>query len=85
MRATAYESLHAINAATQQITDHIERLKAEGLLTPHFAELRTLAAEQNCAETSLSAILALAGLEQQDAARIEKERSQKEQTLRSIE
>lgn len=83
MKASAYSSLAAINQATQQITENIEHLKTEGLLVPHFAEIRRLAAEQNCAETCLSAILNLANREQQDAASFEQERIRQEESLRS--
>lgn len=83
MKASIYQSLAAINQATEQITENIERLKADGLLTPHFAEIRTLAAQQNCLETSHSAIVALATREMEDAARIEKERLEKETRLKS--
>lgn len=83
MKAAVYNSLTVINQATQQITESIEHLKTEGLLVPHFAEIRKLAAEQNCAETCLSAILALANREQQDAAQSEQERIRQEESLRS--
>jgi hypothetical protein len=81
MKPQNYESLHIINAATQQITEHIEKLKIDGLLTPHYAELRALAAQQTCVETSHSAIVTLAERELQEAARIEKERLEQERKL----
>lgn len=81
MKAEIYESLHVINAATQQITEHIEKLKADGLLTPHYAKLRRLAAQQTCVETSNSAIVTLAERELQEAARLEKERLEQERKL----
>jgi hypothetical protein len=83
MNATAYESLHIINQATQQIAEHIERLTNEGLLLPQFAEIRRLAAEQNCAEINVSAILRLVEREQAEAARVERERMEKEKALES--
>jgi hypothetical protein len=83
MKATIYQSLAAINQATDQITENIEHLKINGLLTPHFAEIRILAAQQNCIETSHSAIVTLAAREMEDAARIEKERLELEQRLKS--
>jgi hypothetical protein len=83
MKPEIYESLHVINAATQQITEHIEKLESAGLLTPHFADIRKLTAQQTCIETSHSAIVALAGLEMGEVAKIEKERIERESRLRS--
>ena len=83
MKPEIYESLHVINTATQQITEHIEKLKAHGLLTPHYAELRALAAQQTCVETNHSAILSLIRREQDDAVQLEKQRLEMEDRLKS--
>jgi hypothetical protein len=82
MKPAVYESLHVINQATERITEQIEKLKTDGLLTPHFADICKLAAQQTCIETSHSAIVTLAELELHEAARIEKERFELEARLK---
>ena len=59
-KAEIYQSLAANNLATEQMTEHLERLRDAGLLLPHIAEIRILAAQQTCAETNTTALLALA-------------------------
>jgi hypothetical protein len=81
MKAEIYEALHLMNQATEQIVKQIEYLRNEGLLTPHFAELRILAAQQTVSEANLSAVLKLAQREEQDTGKLEKERLAKEQEL----
>lgn len=83
MKPDVYNSLAAINQATEQITRSIESLRDEGILTPHFAELRILAAQENCAETNVSVVHKLTERESEDAIRIQKERSEKEERLKS--
>ena len=81
MKSGIYSALHLINQATEQIVEQTEHLRDEGLLTPHFAELRILAAQQNAAETNLSVTLGLAQKERDDAGSLEKERLAKEKKL----
>jgi hypothetical protein len=83
MKSEPYQSLLVIHQATQQIVEHVGLLQTEGLLTPHFAEIRRLAAEQNCAETSTSVLLSLADRERDDATQFEQERLQREKELSS--
>src|SRR5437016_6327827 len=79
MNSAAYESLHVISQATEQITEHIERLKIEGLLRPEQADLRKSAIEQLRAEISFTAVLNLADRESEDASRLEQERIKREE------
>ena len=83
MKADIYNSLTVINQATEQITENLEKLRDEGLLTPHFAEIRILAAQQNCAETNVSVVHHLTVREEEDAMRFQKERIEKEARLKS--
>ncbi|HLJ28206.1 MAG TPA: hypothetical protein VKY85_15955 [Candidatus Angelobacter sp.] len=64
MKASIYESLHAISQAAEQISQHIERLKAEGVLAPALADIRKLAIKQLRAEVSLNSLLILVDREQ---------------------
>ena len=83
MKAEIYQSLTAINQATEQITEHLEKLRDAELLTPHFAEIRILAGQQNCAETNTSVVHTLTVREEEDATRLQKERIEKEERLKS--
>lgn len=56
MKIEIYEDLLFINEATDQFTARLERLRKAKVLTPHYAELRILAARQNCAELSGSIV-----------------------------
>ena len=60
---------------------HIEILRDEGVLTPHFAEVRILAAQQNRSEINVSAVHHLAEAEMDEAARLQRERLEKERQL----
>ena len=79
----AYESLAAIDQAAEQIGQHIERLKADGLLKAEPAGIRKLAIEQLRAEISVSVVLNLADRENEIAARTERERLARERKLNS--
>ena len=83
MKAELYQSLTAINQATEQITENLRKLRDGGLLTPHFAEIRILAAQQNCAETNTSVVHQLTVREEEDAMRLQNERIEKEERLKS--
>ena len=83
MKSEIYESLLVINQATEQTIKHIERLRNEKLLTPHFAEVHILAAQQNCSEVSVSAVHWLAHHELKDAGRFQQKRLKREARLKS--
>ena len=83
MKSEIYESLYIITQATEQITKHIERLRGEKLLTPHFAEVHILAAQQNCSEINVSAVHWLAHHEQREAGDFEQKRLKREARLKS--
>jgi hypothetical protein len=83
MKPEIYNSLAAINQATEQIAENIKTLKDARVLTPHYAELRILAARQNCAEINGSAVNHLVKPEMDKAARLEKERVAKETKLKT--
>lgn len=82
MKTEIYGALAIMNQATEQITESIEKLRDAGLLTPHFAEIRILAAQENCLETSVSAIHKLTAVEEEDAHRVQQERTEKEARLK---
>ena len=81
MKAEIYHALHAINQASDDIVTHIENLRDEGILTPHFAEVRILAVQQNCSEVNVSAVHHLAQAEMDEAGRLQRERLEKEREL----
>jgi hypothetical protein len=83
MKPEIYESLHVINQATKQITEHTEKLRDEELIAPQIAEIRILAAQQNCAETNVHVISSISQREIAEASRIEKERLALENKLKS--
>jgi len=76
-----YESLHAINQATAQITEHIERLKMDGLIKSEQADIHKLTAEETRALVCYSTVLSLIEQEQSEAARIQGERIAKENDI----
>lgn len=82
MKADIYNAITVINQATEQIVEKLEHLRDEGLLTAHFAEIRILAAQQNCAETNTSVVHQLTLREGKDATRLQRERIEKETRLK---
>jgi hypothetical protein len=77
----AYESLYLICQATQQITNHLERLRDANILGPVSMEINKTAALQLRAEIATSAVHNLASPEieeahQQETKRIRLERRQ---------
>lgn len=76
-----YESLYLICQATQQITDHLDRLGAADILKPMFVELHKLAAQQLRAEVTATATLNLTAPEAEDAYRQESKRIRMETKL----
>lgn len=81
MRVEIYEDLLAINEATEQTMKRIEKLRDAGHLTPEFAVIHLLVAEQNCAEINTSIAHDLAGLELEDATRLQRECFEKQKEL----
>lgn len=81
MRVQIYEDLLAINEASAQIMERIERLRDAGYLTPHFAEIRLIMTEQNCSEINTSVLHHLAKAELEDATRLQREGLQKQKEL----
>ncbi|HEY6251433.1 MAG TPA: hypothetical protein VI685_15860 [Candidatus Angelobacter sp.] len=77
MKPEIYQSLAAINQATEQIVQNAEKLRDEGVLVPDFAELRVLEARQNCSDINVSAAHYLSGRELEDAGEIGKELREK--------
>lgn len=73
MKIEIYEDLLFINEATKQFTERIEQLRDNKVLTPHYAELRILAVQQNCAEITGSILNKLVEPEMDAAYRLEQE------------
>ncbi|HEY6252492.1 MAG TPA: hypothetical protein VI685_21260, partial [Candidatus Angelobacter sp.] len=59
----------------------IEKLRDAGHLTPHFAEIRLIMTEQNCAEINTSVVHDLAKTELEDATRLQREGMEKQRQL----
>ncbi len=81
----AYESLHVIKDATTRITEHIDHLKADGLLGPEQAEVQKLTALEIGSVVCSSAMSNMAEREMQSAAELEKTRFELEKSLASKE
>lgn len=81
MRVGIYEDLYAINQATEQIMQRIEKLRDAGALTPHFTEIRLILTEQNCSEINVSVTNHLHTIELEDAGRIQREGMEKQRRL----
>ena len=81
MKAEVYNALAVINQDSEDIVKQIEALRDEGVLTPHFADVRILAVQQNCSEVNVSAVHKLAQREAEDAGRLQNEREQREREL----
>ena len=80
-KSELYESLYLICLATQQISDHLDRLRSADVLKPVFVELRKTAAQQLRAEVTASATLNLTAPEAEDAYRHESKRIRMETRL----
>lgn len=81
MRTGIYEDLHAINQASEQIVQRIRNLTDAGALTPHFAEIHSIMAEQNCSELNVSVTNYLNTVELEDSGRLQQEGMQKRKEL----
>ena len=73
MKVEIYEDLLFINEATDQFIKRIEQLRDNKVLTPHYAELRILAARMNCAELNGSILNKLVEPEMEAAYRLQQE------------
>lgn len=73
MKVEIYEDLLFINEASKQFTERIEQLRDNKMLSPHYAELRILAVQQNCEELSGSIVNKLVKPEWDAAYRLEQE------------
>lgn len=69
IRMEVFESLYLISQATQQIADHLERLKSAKMLAPVFAEIQKLAAFERQAVVAASVVHNLAAPELEDSSR----------------
>jgi regulator of replication initiation timing len=76
-KTAVYESLSAINQATDQLTEHIERLKSAYRLKFKMADLFRLTAEELRAQINQSVIVHMSRDEVTDAARFQKLRTER--------
>ncbi len=68
-KTEVYESLYLICQATQQITEHLERLRSANVLVPSFVEVNKTAALELRAEITTSALHNLTAPEVEEAHR----------------
>lgn len=80
-KSTVYESLSAINRATDQITKEIERLKTGYRLTYKWADLLKFTAEELRAQINHVIVGRLSRDEGADAARFQKRRMEQERKI----
>jgi hypothetical protein len=74
MKAEVYVSLSTINTALETVTEHLEKLKAEGVLVPDLTELRQTMLEELRSEINSSATNALHTVELQSAYELQQQR-----------
>lgn len=74
-KTAVYESLSAINQATNQLTEHIERLKSAYRLKFKMADLYRSTAEELRAQINQNVIAHMSRDEVADAARFQKQRT----------
>lgn len=84
MKVEIYEDLLFINEATKQFTERLEQLRDNKVLTPHYAELRILAARMNCAELNGSILNKLVEPEMDAAYRLQQEFAKKTAQLAAL-
>lgn len=84
MKVEIYEDLLFVNEATKQFTERLEQLRDNKVLTPHYAELRILAARMNCAEITGSILNKLVEPEMDAAYRLEQEFTRKTAKLAAL-
>ncbi len=80
-RVEVYESLFVIAQATEQIAEHLERLRSSGMLSQNIMELQLLLVRHMSAEVATSTVHNLTAPEVDDAARYEQEYLQLRRTL----
>jgi hypothetical protein len=83
MKSEIYDSLSAINHATEQITEHLDKLKNREVVTPDFAQLRKVTADELRSEINLTVALVLAKSEMTDAHAFQQQRIEIEERLKS--
>jgi hypothetical protein len=76
-KTAVYESLSAINRATDQLTEHIERLKSAYRLKFKTADLFRLTAEELRSQINHSVVGHMSRDEMADATRFQKLRTEK--------
>lgn len=81
MKAEIYQSLAAMNQASEEIVKQIVSLRDAGVLEPDFAVICILAAQENVAEVNTSVVHYLATAELDSATRLQNERAAKQQEL----
>lgn len=81
MKSEIYESLSVINQATEQMVRHVRRLRDLAILTPGFAEIRRLTAEQLRAQINHKVIMTMAEAETQSASLLGKLKTAEEKKL----
>lgn len=84
MKIEIYEDLLFVNEATNQLTQRIEQLRDNKMLSPHYAELRILAVKMNCAEITGSIVSKLVKPEWDAAHRLEQELIKKTAKLAAL-
>ncbi len=81
MKSEIYESLSVINQATEQMVRHVQRLRDLAILTPGFAEIRRLTAEQLRAQINHKVIMTMAEAETQSASLLGRLKTAEEKKL----
>jgi len=81
MKSEIYESLSVINQATEQMVRHVRRLRDLAILTPGFAEVRRLTAEQLRAQINHKVIMTMEEAETQSASLLSKLKEAEEKKL----
>ncbi len=80
-KTEVYESLYLICQATQQITEHLERLRSANVLVSSFVEINKTAALELRAEITTSALHNLTAPEVEETHRHETKRIRMERKL----
>ncbi len=80
-RVELYESLFVIAQATEQITNHLERMTSAGLVSETMSELYMLAAHELRAHIAVTAVNNLTAPELEDAGRYAQQHRDLQQKL----
>jgi hypothetical protein len=70
MKTDAYQSLAAINAANQQIAEHIDNLKSEKLIPADFADAHKASIEEKISSINIAVIGAIEPREHQRSTKL---------------